>query len=381
VRWFVVAVVLAVATPAIADPGDARFAAATQRAGGGDLAGAVTDFEAIAAELPGSPWADDALVEAGRIAIRLGDVERARRDLSAVIERYADGRAARAARVELARLDAATGGGAWVDVAAAHDAVVAAVGRYGDPRPHLERLEALLREHPAYPRGAAARIWLGDRWAQQGAWDRALRWFRDAGVVATEPAQRRRAAVREIEALTALERFGAAEAAIGRLAADPSADPLAIARVRDGVQTGRERYRIRVAAWIVLGAMGGLALFVLWRATGGVAAAARRLIRPPTEVIYAVPVATIVIAASTAGNRLVGRAVLWISIGGLLIAWLSGAALGAATARGPIAPVRAIAHAAGAALAVAALAYLAIVDDRLIDMVRETWKHGPDPFR
>jgi hypothetical protein len=360
------------------DPGDARFAAATRRAGGGDAAGAMVDFEAIAAELPQSAWADDALVEAGRLADRLGDGERARRDFAAAIDRYPGGRAARIASAELARLDARTAGGAWVDVAAAHDAVVAAVGRYGDPTPHLERLEALVIANPAYPRGAAARIWLGDRWAQQGAWNRALRWFRDAAAVATDPALGRRAAVREIEALAALDRHADARAAIERLAGDPDADPAAIARVRDGVATAQRRYRFRIAAWIALGGVAILLVLALWRAAGSVAAAARAAIRPPSEVLYAVPVVAIVALASAAGNPLVGRAVRWIAIGGVAIAWLSGAALAAAARRDAISGARVALHAVAAVVAVSAIAYIAIVDDRLIDMVLETWKHGPD---
>ena len=385
VRALACVVAVAIAAPAAradelpVDPGDARFRAAKAREVGGDLPGAAADFEAIAAELPGSPWADDALVEAARLADRLGDLPRARRVAEAAIAIDPGGRAARWARGFLADLDARTGGaGAWSEVAAAEKALVAAVGRHGDPDPHLEQLEALLVASPGYPRGAPARIWLGDRWAQQGEWSHALALFTDAIAAASDPVVRRRATVRRIEALAALDRHDDASAAVHAFSSDPAADPEAVRRISALVDTHRARYRVRIGAWIALGVLALAGLGVLARATGSPRAALRALFRPPVEVLYAVPVVAVVIAVSATGNDLVGRAIAWIGVGGLAIAWLSGAALAAAARRAPLRAPRVAAHLAAAVVAVLAVVYLSIVDDRLIDMVLETWAHGPD---
>jgi tetratricopeptide (TPR) repeat protein len=360
------------------DPGDARFRAATARQLAGDLAGAATDFEALATELPGSAWADDALVEAARLADRLGDLPRARRAAEAAIAIVPGSRAARWARGFVAELDARTGDGRWSEVAAAEKALVAAVGRHGDPDPHLDRLEALLVASPGYPRAAQARIWLGDRWAQQGEWPHALALYTDAIAAATEPAVGRRATARRIEALAALDRHAEAARALGAFAADPAADPAAVRRVSALVDTQRDRHRLRIAAWIALGVLVVAGLAVLARTSGSARAALRALLRPPVEVLFAVPVVAVVIAVSATSNDLVGRAIAWIGVGGLAIAWLSGTTLATAARRAPLRAPRVAAHVAATVLAVLALVYLSIVDDRLIDMVLETWAHGPD---
>jgi tetratricopeptide (TPR) repeat protein len=358
------------------DPADARFRAATARAATGDRSGALADFVAIADTAPDSPWADDALVEAARLAEQQADPARAGALLTRMADRYPASRSARWARAHAAQLAARAVPDEWRPTAAEHDAVIRAVGRHGDPTPHLDRLAALLRARPGYPREHAAQIWLGDAWSRQGEWARALGWYRDALATAATPDARRTARLRSVSALVALDRFADADAAIDEVASDPAIDPHAIARARRDVDRGRVRHRWRIAAWLALAMLAVAALIQLRRATGSMRATAAALARPPVEVWFLAPIAVLGIAAAASGNVMVARAVRWVAIGGVGVTWLSGAVLRATPAAGP----RRIAlHIAAIALAGAALVYLVISSDRLLDMLVETWRHGPDP--
>jgi hypothetical protein len=78
------------------------------------------------------------------------------------------------------------------------------------------------------------------------------------------------------------------------------------------------------------------------------------------------------------GNPLVADAVAAIFGVGIAVAWISGALLEAARARrGAVGAPRALLQAALAAAAVAGAAYLAVDRDRMIDLIAETWEHGP----
>ncbi|HEY5925903.1 MAG TPA: hypothetical protein VIV11_29650, partial [Kofleriaceae bacterium] len=100
--------------------------------------------------------------------------------------------------------------------------------------------------------------------------------------------------------------------------------------VRDDLLEAAARGRLRdalyVASWIGL----ALAISVLlaslaeaiWR--GG---RRRPALRPPIEVMFLAPVAAVIIFASFTAHRAIAPAVLRISLVGLALAWLSGAAL------------------------------------------------------
>jgi len=80
------------------------------------------------------------------------------------------------------------------------------------------------------------------------------------------------------------------------------------------------------------------------------------------------------VRAAASANPLVGGAVRRIAIGGVIVAWMSGAVLRASPIRRRLAV-----HVAAIVLAAAAIAYLAVSRDRLLDLLNETWRHGPDP--
>src|SRR5690348_10529770 len=101
-RLALIACVLAAGSAYAEDAGEAAFHDAEVRIARGDP-GAIDAFEAIGDRFPDSRWADDAWLEAGRAAVRGGDLVRGRRDLERALAVARDDLVARRARAELAR--------------------------------------------------------------------------------------------------------------------------------------------------------------------------------------------------------------------------------------------------------------------------------------
>lgn len=360
--------------------GDEAFRAAQQRATAGDPA-AIDAYEQIGNSRPITRWTDDAWAEAARLAERAGDYARARRALEAVLAISSDTQLVRRARGTLERLASITGDGQWDAIAKEHERLVTEVFGGDDPRAELTALAALVDQHPDYPRANAVRGALARGWEQEGDRALALRWYRAAAAAGTaEPG--RRSHLELVRALLRADELDEAEREIAVLSgggegSTGTVDSAGLRAVREQLATAQRRAWVRRALWAALALLLSGALLVLRRDTGSLAAAGRRLVRPPIEVMFLVPLATLLIVVGYQGNPLVAHAVRDIAIGGLLIAWISGALLEATRARHGRVPVRrALIHAALAVAAVAALAYLALDRDRLLDLVSETWRGG-----
>jgi len=361
---------------------DAAFRAAQQRAAAGDPA-ALDAYEAIGNGRPITRWTDDAWAEAARLAERAGDYVRARRALEQVIAIGTDDQLVRRARGTLARLAAFTGDGRWDAVAKEHERLVTAVFGGDDPRAELVALAALVDEQPAYPRANAVRGAIARGWEQEGDRAVALRWYRAAAVAGvTEPG--RRSHLELVRALLRAGELDAAEAEIGRLvhgeqvAGAMVVDGAGLAAVRAQLAIARQRAWVRRGLWAAIGALLLVVVLALRREVGSLVAAGRRLARPPIEVLFLAPLAGVLILVAYRGNPLVARAVRDIAVGGVAIAWISGVLLEAVRTRHGRVPVRrALIHAGVALVAVAAMAYLALDRDRLLDLVDETWRGGP----
>jgi len=174
-------------------------------------------------------------------------------------------------------------------------------------------------------------------------------------------------------ASTAIEAhaWARAEAMARRLPASEPADRI----VRDDLlaQTaqGRSRGHWYLIAWIVAVA-GTLGL------AGSLVQARARPWPPPIEVIYLGPIAAVLTGVAITANRLIAPAVITIIAGGLVVTWLSGAALdGLRTHNRPV-RARAVAQVAACILTVAALGYIAITRDNLLDTLIETVRFGPE---
>ena len=365
--------------PAPVDAGEA-FRDATRLLGEGDLAAAQAAFEAVAALDPAGPWADDALAEAAGAAERRGNLAEARRLWRRVLAEHPSSRQSRRARARVAAIEAAIGeGGQWLAVAEQHEAILrAAVGR-SDPTPQVEELAALVETHPGYPRVHEARMWIGDTWMRLGHPERAAARFREAREQATDPDDRWRAGKAVGDALAlAGELDGAERTYRGLLGEGDSIADRSLREALADVAKMRLRARLIIGAWIVLAAAFVLVLASAWLLAGGVRPALRALARPPVEVWFFLPVAAVLLVVAFTGNFLVEIAVREILLGGLAITWLGGATLELARERGRLRFPVLFVHVVATVAAVAALCYLAVMNDRLIDMIAETWHHGHD---
>jgi hypothetical protein len=126
--------------------------------------------------------------------------------------------------------------------------------------------------------------------------------------------------------------------------------------------------------WAVLVVLVVAAAVALRRRAGSWRAAGRRLVRPPIETMFFVPIAAVLIAVASTGNPLVGRAVWGIGIAGVVTSWITGALLAGTR----VTLKRAIVHALCAMLAVGAATYVAVDHGHLVDFLIETWREGPD---
>lgn len=158
-----------------------------------------------------------------------------------------------------------------------------------------------------------------------------------------------------------------------------TADPVDAAIRTDllaAANTGRRREQLYMVAWVVaaLALLALLASLIEAILRGG---ARRPTWQPPIEVVYIGPVAAIVIAASFAIDQVIAPAVVRITVGGLVAAWLSGATLDLLRARGRNVRARAVLHVLACAAGVLAIGYIAIMRDGLIDMFSETVRFGP----
>lgn len=159
----------------------------------------------------------------------------------------------------------------------------------------------------------------------------------------------------------------------------PASDEIARAVREDvflAVERGRFRDRLYSASWI--GVLACLAALLASLAEAMLRGGFRRpALRPPVEVIFLAPIAAVVVAVSFTAHRLIAPAVLWISIAGVLLAWLSGAALDVARSRGRAVRARSVVHVLACAVGIVSIGYIAVVRDGLLDMLTETVKFGP----
>lgn len=371
------AIVTTAAPPrALADERDAFYAAA-DLAQGGRAAEALEDFVALADRSPRDAFADDALLEAARLAEeRLGDPRRALALYERLLREHPSSRlAVRAARrAEELRAGMGPDGRDAEALAAWHEILHGFASR---PRAEsIARAEALLRERPDFAAAPRVVYWLGTVHAQDGRDAPALARFRE--VTARWPDSEWAAQARKAEGDVLLRRGDyegarrAYESLRGR--GDPALDETA-AHALATLARERRRARLATACWGVLALFAAGSLAAARRAAGSWRGLARALARPPSEAIYLVPIVALFVLAGTTEHEAILGALAFIGAGSLAIAWLSGGAL-AAVAR--LSLPRALAHGGAAAVAAAALVYLALFREGLLDLVVETIRFGAE---
>ncbi|MBA3393286.1 MAG: hypothetical protein H0T89_11610 [Deltaproteobacteria bacterium] len=100
-------------------------------------------------------------------------------------------------------------------------------------------------------------------------------------------------------------------------------------------------------------------------------------LRPPVEVYFLVPISAVLVGVAVTTHQAIAPAVLIVSIGGLVLAWLSGITLEHLRARRRRVGLRAVLHIALCLVAVVGLVYIVLMHDNLLEMVIETVKFGP----
>ena len=346
-------VVTLAATVAFAD--EQQFRAAGELAAKGDPS-AIDAFEAAGNARPVTVWTDDAWVEAARLAELSRDYDRARRDLEQAIAVSTDAQLLRRAKRDLARLQETAG---WSAVTAEHQRLVDDIGDGGDPTAALEKLEAIAKANPSYPRAVPLRIAIARAWETEDEVDRALGWLR--GV------DDERARIELVRMLVRHRHLDEARRELAKIG-----DAAARRTLERSLSANETWQRLGYVASAILLVCAALAAWLL-RRRGGF----RQLARPPIEVMYFVPIAAVVGVIALTGNPLVAKAVIWLFTGAAAIAWVSGSTLEAARRRGPVGARHAALHVLVVVIAVLAAAYLAIDHARLLDLVAETWRTGP----
>jgi hypothetical protein len=222
-------------------------------------------------------------------------------------------------------------------------------------------------------------MWIGDAWMRLGRPGLAARRFAAARDLASRPEDRWRAAKAHGDALAMDGDLDGAERVYrGLFGQSDDLSDRALGEALDDLAKMRLRARLILGAWLVL--LAGLlgALVAAWRLAGGVRPALRALVRPPIEVWFFLPVAAVISGVALSGNFLVEIAVREILLGGLAVTWLGGVTLELARRRGRLSfPVILVSVLASTA-SIAAICYLAVMNDQLIDMLSETWHHGHD---
>lgn len=229
----------------------------------------------------------------------------------------------------------------------------------------------------AWPGAPEAGLWLAEWLRRTGRLAEADARFRDVAArwPGTPYAER---AIRGA-ASTAIERhdWDRAEALARELPVIEPADQVTRDDLLDAAARGRRRARWYVLAWLVAGA--AVAVLAGSLVEASVAGGRRRPQLVPGELTFLAPVAAVLIGVALTTHPLIAPAVATLAIGGLVLAWLSGSALDTARARGRPIRARAALHAVVAVLAVAALCYVALTRDGLLDLMIETVRSGPEP--
>ena len=231
----------------------------------------------------------------------------------------------------------------------------------------------------AWPGAPRAALWLADWLRRSGRLAEAA--VRYAAIASRWPAAPEARAALRGGAGCALDAhdWSLAEALAARLPAAEPADRIVRDDLLAAAARGRRRARWYLAAQLAiagaLGALLGSLAEAILRSPPGTRRAA---LRPPIEIAYLAPVAAVLVGVAFTAHRLIAPAVATISAGGIALTWLSGATLEQLRSHGRPHRLRAAGHVLACLAGVAALAYIALTRDNLLDALIETVRFGPE---
>jgi tetratricopeptide (TPR) repeat protein len=371
-------------TAAPAAPGDtgseALFDRAARAMAEGDHARAAGMFVHVADTHPDHPLAAEALFSAARLhAERLAQPARALALYRRLVERYPHSRTALAAERRAADIERQLEPGGQSDAALARFTEILQRFSASNEAESIAAVEALLAEHPTWPGTPRALLWLAEIHRRAGRTAAALARYLQAARDWPDSEENAHAWRGAGDMAARLDRF---DEALAYYHSMPVTVP-AQQRSRDDALAAlaRDRWRARLyTACFALVALVFLGLIASLRhATGSARASLRALARPPTEALYMLPIAALLLGVAFTGHEAIAPAVAIMCGGALALAWLSGAALDHARARGVGRHrLRVLAHTAAVSLAVLALCYIAVQRGHLVDMLLETVRFGPE---
>ena len=374
---FAVIVCASVTAAAPASSEQERFDAATAEMAAGNDREAAQHLEDLAAAAPTADLADDALFLAAQLfEEKLGEPKRAQMLYRQLLKVAPDSRFARAAKLRAEQLESAMGGDdEGAEAFARFRQLVDASAKAGDAAT-IENMRQLIAEHPGWSGRGRVLSWIGGAKMRQGDFAAAAQSFESARGLAAKVGDRAAAfdaGLAEAQALLSYGDYAKASARLSELATDTPSQRIALADAKARVVQAQGRSRL---AWFSLV---GYALIVvalllaIRSARGSWRKALEALRRPPTELWLMLPFAVLFVSFAVTGNGAVAAAVVTSLLAGLIITWLSGVSLRSR----PSGPLVALAHAAGAALALACALFFALERNHLIDLVLATLRMGP----
>ncbi|CAN5278429.1 hypothetical protein BH11MYX1_BH11MYX1_56860 [soil metagenome] len=335
------------------------------------LAAAITAVEGAPAT---TPELADLLYAAGRACEdKLADPGRALALYDRLLREQPETKAALGAEHRAAHLRMLTG-----DVHATQAKAFATLIAEADhlsPELVVARGEAL--SSAMWPGAAEATLWLADWLRGHGRLRAADAHFNTVLARWPQAPAARLAASSQAGAAIEAHELDRARKLIAALPAATDEDRAVQADLRRALARGLERERLDRGARLAL----VLAILLLVASLGEAALRGgwcRPSLRPPVELWFLGPIALVLAVASFTANQAVAPAVLRIVLAGVVLAWISGAALDLLRSRGRRVRLRAVSHIALCAIGVLAVAYLAISSSGLVDLLAETLKNGPE---
>jgi len=371
------------ARSALADGTDEQFNAATAYLAKEKFADAAAEFLGLADAAPKHRLADDALFAAAKLyEERLGKPKKALELYKRLVRDYADSREALAAKRRAAELTRAIGvGGKDAPAMAAYTDVLQRFHQRTEAQ-SIQRMEKVISDYPNWSGITDAMLWLGTLHERKNRLSAADKWYVAAAKraegeqVGTERNEHLFNAYRGAGDVAAKrDQFAKARNYYERMPIDGDASKMeARKQLLADLATKKARttyYWLTIAllSLLVLAGIGSIRT-----SHGSWTDAARAVARPPTEVIFMLPVAAILMVASFTGHHPTAKAVTIIAIGGVAIAWLNGAGMtGSNRSR-----VRLWLHLVGSAAAAFCLCYIALHVTDLIDQMMNVLRLGPD---
>jgi hypothetical protein len=375
VRAAAIAVVVALICTAPAGAAPAASAGGTDALGAEDPRVVARAVAAITERVPADP---DLLFAAARACEdRLDDPARAALIYERITTAYPDARVAIAAARRLAELRPLVGARGETSALAADLAQL--IARADSLAPDAVFARATRLAAAAWPGAPNAALWLADWLRRAGRIVEAQAHY--AIVAARWPGspQAREALRGAVASAIDARNWSLAERLASRLPAIEPADRGVRDNLRAAAALGRRRAGWYVLAWLVIAGAGAALLGSLAEATRGSPPGARRsALRPPIEVVFLAPIVAVLIGVAFTTHRLIAPAVAMISIGGLVLAYLSGATLEHLRQHRRATRLRGVIHAVLCLVSVVALVYIALTKDHLLDLLIETVRFGPE---